>query len=99
MDEHTISTKEKFDSIHDKYITQRIEYDEILEAHKKCFQTKRKAESSVDTRSHKKGAGKKKGGKKKGGKKKLSKKKLSKKKLSKKKGGKRKKTKKKKIKK
>jgi len=76
---------EKFDIINDKYIKQRIEYDEILEAHKKCFQTKRKAESSVDTRTHKKGAGKKKGGKKKGGKKKCCKKKCCKKKLSKKK--------------
>ena len=99
LDENMIDAGEKFDSIHDKYVKQRIEYDEIYEAHRKCFQTKRKAESSVDTRSHKKGAGKKKGGKKKLSKKKLGKKKFGKKKLSKKKGGKRKKTKKKKNKK
>jgi len=102
LNDHIMVAGEKFDIINDKYIKQRIEYDEIFEAHKKCFQTKRKAESSVDTRTHKKGAGKKKCCKKKLSKKKCCKKKLSKKKCCKKKGGKKKggkKTKKKKIKK
>ena len=85
LSEHMIDAEEKFNSINDKYIKEKIEYDEILEAHKKCFQTKRKAESSVDTRTHKK-----KGGKKKCCKKKCCKKKLSKKKCCKKKGGKKK---------
>ena len=74
LDDHMIGAQKKFDSIHDKYVKQRIEYDEIYEAHRKCFQTKRKAESSVDTRSHKKKGGKKKGGKRKKTKKKKIKK-------------------------